>query len=78
MLEELQEKGMTDTTVIIGKGQLHKVNKIRNGGRPMPSSFFLTQKVVVDGSHSRKEWSLESIKERFWPRPAFPGIYKRY
>ena len=38
MLEELQEKGITDTTVIIRKGQLHKVKKeIRNGGRPRPS-----------------------------------------
>ena len=27
MLEDLQEKGMTDTTVIIRKGQLHKVKK---------------------------------------------------
>ena len=27
MLEDLQEKGMTDTTVIIRKGQLHKVKR---------------------------------------------------
>ena len=27
MLEELQEKGITDTTVIIRRGQLHKVKK---------------------------------------------------
>ena len=41
MLEELREKGITDTTVIIRKGQLHKVKKeIRNGeggGRPRAS-----------------------------------------
>ena len=35
MLEERQEKGMNDTTVLIRKGQLHKVkNEIRNGGDP--------------------------------------------
>ena len=37
MLEELQEKGMKDTTVIIRKGQLQKENEIWNGGRHMPS-----------------------------------------
>ena len=35
MLEELQEKGITDTTVIIRKGQLHKVkNRSGTGGDP--------------------------------------------
>ena len=42
MLEELQEEGIavscTDTTVIIRKGQLHKVKKrYPEGGRPRPS-----------------------------------------
>ena len=34
MLEEVLEKGITDTTVIIRKGQLHKVKiEIRKGER---------------------------------------------
>ena len=38
MLEELQEKGITDTTVIIRKGQLYKVKKRDpERGRPRPS-----------------------------------------
>ena len=38
MLEELQEKGMTDTTVIIRKGQPHKVKKRElERERPRPS-----------------------------------------
>ena len=44
---EVQEKGITDTNVIIQKGQLHKENdlewlltKATRHGTPIPSSFF--------------------------------------